>query len=238
MLGILLESRLRRPLRTGGAALSVATHIAVIGLATAATARVPSRQPKEPPLQILRFDQRPAARDVMATQLSKTVDAVCLCIPNSMPRFQSPDVALPKSSAIDVTLASVRDPGEGVLTPDPNGRSHQATPGTILGGGNGTAGENPAWNGSETLMRVLSIARPRYPEVLRSAGVSGRVVIRFVVDTTGRIELSSVQVLETTHDLFTRAVRDILPALRFRPADRNGQRTRSLAEMPFEFQLR
>jgi protein TonB len=70
---------------------------------------------------------------------------------------------------------------------------------------------------------------------MRTTGISGRVRIRFVVDTTGRVDPSSVQVIESTHDLFTNAVRAVLPSLRFKPSEANGQRVRSLAEMPFDF---
>jgi TonB family protein len=64
------------------------------------------------------------------------------------------------------------------------------------------------------------------------------VVIRFVVDTAGKIDLNSVQVLQSTHDLFTRSVRDILGNFRFRPAESKGVHVRAMAEMPFEFQIR
>ena len=58
------------------------------------------------------------------------------------------------------------------------------------------------------------------------------------LDTMGRIDLTSVQVLESTHELFTRAVRDILGTFKFKPAESNGHRLRAMAEMPFEFQMR
>jgi protein TonB len=57
------------------------------------------------------------------------------------------------------------------------------------------------------------------------------------VDTSGRIDMNSVTVIASTHDLFTRAVRDALPAFRFKPAELGGHRVRALAEMPFEFQI-
>src|SRR5262245_48394113 len=41
MLGVLLESRARRPRRSGGMALSVVTHLALIAGATVATAGIP-----------------------------------------------------------------------------------------------------------------------------------------------------------------------------------------------------
>jgi protein TonB len=109
--------------------------------------------------------------------------------------------------------------------------------GTDLGDGDRRAGGTSDWSGTETMMRLLVSAKPRYPERLRVAGVNGQVRIRFVVDTTGRVEATSVQIIESTHELFTSAVRDILPALRFKPSEANGQRVKSLAEMSFEFQI-
>jgi hypothetical protein len=50
--------------------------------------------------------------------------------------------------------------------------------------------------------------------------------------------MNSVQVLESTHDLFTRSVRDALGGFRFKPAEVRGRHVRAMAEMPFEFQIR
>jgi protein TonB len=100
------------------------------------------------------------------------------------------------------------------------------------------ASDDTDWRGNELLMRTITSATPRYPESLRQAGLNGRVVIRFVVDTVGRIDMNSVQVLESTHDLFTRSVRDALGGFRFKPAEVRGRHVRAMAEMPFEFQIR
>ena len=50
-------------------------------------------------------------------------------------------------------------------------------------------------------------AAPRYPDMLRSANVEGEVLAQFVVDTTGRADMSTFKVLKSTHDLFTNAVK-------------------------------
>jgi TonB family protein len=71
--------------------------------------------------------------------------------------------------------------------------------------------------------------------MLRAAGVEGRVLIRFIVDSSGRVE--STTILQSTHDLFSRAVRDVMPSLRLVPAEVNGHRVPMLAEMAFEFAL-
>jgi protein TonB len=89
----------------------------------------------------------------------------------------------------------------------------------------------------DRIARLLTEPRPHYPEQLRSAGVSGRVVVQFTVDTLGLVEPGSVVVREAAHELFADAVRAVLPALRFRAAEAGGHRVRMLVELPFEFRL-
>ena len=79
---------------------------------------------------------------------------------------------------------------------------------------------------------------PRYPDMLRSANVEGDVVAQFVVDTTGRVDMSTVKILKSTHDLFTNAVRGALQTARFTPAELGNVRVRQLVEMPFPFRLK
>ncbi|HEX3868066.1 MAG TPA: TonB family protein, partial [Gemmatimonadaceae bacterium] len=81
------------------------------------------------------------------------------------------------------------------------------------------------------------LGAPRYPDVLRSAHVQGEVLAQFVVDTTGRAEMSTFKVLRSSHDLFTAAVLDGLPAMRFMPARVGGRAVRQIVQMPFQFRL-
>ena len=78
---------------------------------------------------------------------------------------------------------------------------------------------------------------PRYPDVLRSANVEGEVLAEFIVDTTGRADMSSFKVLRSTHDLFTKAVESSLPNMKFYPAEVGGKAVRQLLQMPFQFSL-
>lgn len=48
---------------------------------------------------------------------------------------------------------------------------------------------------------------PTYPETLCAAGIEGQVTAQFVVDSAGRVVLSSFTVLDRQHPLFTAAVR-------------------------------
>jgi protein TonB len=78
---------------------------------------------------------------------------------------------------------------------------------------------------------------PRYPDMLRSANVEGEALAQFVVDTTGRAEMSTFKVIKSTHDLFTNAVRSALPNMKFYPAEVGGKHVKQLVQMPFQFNL-
>jgi protein TonB len=78
---------------------------------------------------------------------------------------------------------------------------------------------------------------PRYPEILRAAGVEGTVLVQFIVDTAGHAELQSLQVLHSTHELFVRSVRASLPGMGFLPAETGGRKVRMWVRMPFEFAM-
>lgn len=80
-------------------------------------------------------------------------------------------------------------------------------------------------------------AQPLYPDILRQAGVEGSVLATFVVDTTGRADVSTFKVLRADHQLFERAVRDALPRMRFIPAEVGGRKVRQLVQQPFAFQI-
>lgn len=77
---------------------------------------------------------------------------------------------------------------------------------------------------------------PRFPEILQQVEIrSGLVRTEFVVDTTGRPDTTSFKVIEASHDLFTKAVKVVLPAMRFSPAQVDGKKVKQLVRMPFKF---
>lgn len=79
---------------------------------------------------------------------------------------------------------------------------------------------------------------PVYPSRLLSAGIEGFVGVRYVVDSTGRVEAGSITILETTHTAFAEAVGKWLLRARYLPAEANGRPVRQLVEQRFAFFLR
>lgn len=87
-------------------------------------------------------------------------------------------------------------------------------------------------------VRDPSSASPAYPPELLRAGIEGWAAVRFVVDSTGRVDLATVENLGFTHPQFWDAVREAMPWMRFRPATIRGRPVRQLAEQMFRFEVR
>jgi TonB family protein len=80
-------------------------------------------------------------------------------------------------------------------------------------------------------------AAPAYPPELVAKGVQGMVQAIYVVDTTGRVDTTSIEVLASDHPQFTQSVREALDHMRFRPALRGGQPVRQRVQQKFRFQI-
>jgi TonB family protein len=78
---------------------------------------------------------------------------------------------------------------------------------------------------------------PTFPQPLFAAGIQGLVVAEFVVDTAGRVEDGTVDIISSTAAPFTDAVRAALPSASFIPAVKNGHAVRQLVQQPFEFSV-
>ncbi len=76
---------------------------------------------------------------------------------------------------------------------------------------------------------------PRYPEILRSSNVSGRVAFRVVIDTAGHVMHGEWRVLRSSHELFTQAVRTALPKWRYRPSQHGKRFVRDTLEYEVVF---
>jgi TonB family protein len=80
---------------------------------------------------------------------------------------------------------------------------------------------------------------PRFPDALLRAGQrEGHVVVRFLVNELGRVDVSSMIVEQSDHELFTAAVRDILPRFRFEPARTHAPESKAISgwvSVPFRF---
>jgi periplasmic protein TonB len=77
----------------------------------------------------------------------------------------------------------------------------------------------------------------QYPDDMRSRGRIGDVVVQFVVDTTGRVDMTSVEIIKSTDASFSTSVKAVLPEMRFFPAETGGHRVRQMVQQSFRFAL-
>lgn len=86
-------------------------------------------------------------------------------------------------------------------------------------------------------IRDPSSAAPVYPAPLFEKGVQGSTLVEYVVDTTGTVDTETFRVVVATHPLFSVAVRDALPLMKFKPASILGHPVRQLVQQEFRFQI-
>lgn len=79
-------------------------------------------------------------------------------------------------------------------------------------------------------------AGPKYPAVLKAAGIDGSVVVMFVVNRDGSPDIETLKVLKSDHDAFTNAVREALPGMHYDPPMKDGVAVRQLTQQRFDFQ--
>jgi protein TonB len=229
MLDRLLETGARPEKRAWGTVASVVVHGAIIWLAVVATAGAtpsvhrgpgpiwiplrPPHDPVPPSTDTRRGGTGAGGRGHFVPRAPLTNTPIDIDTP-------VPTTPLPSSGA---------DP-DSVLLHEIGGSGHGV--GIILGG-TGVASDATV----DTPVRAIAERAPAYPEMLRAAGISGSVRVQFVVDTTGRAELSSVRVIESSHELFTRSVLASLRQARFTPGEVSARRVRTLVERSYRFDI-
>lgn len=227
MLDRLLETG-AHPKKSGwGGTLSVVVHGAIIALVIATNAKAsqpPAPVPRDPIFRLpTPTDDRPSGKPASGGAHGGTPTTV-----PSIPTVDLPPLVDP--SLPGTTVASTIPGPDATILSDIGGS----------GGGPGMTSGSDAVATDATVdspVRALADRAPAYPETLRAAGIGGVVRLRFVVDTAGRAELSSIRVVESTHELFTRAVVLALRQARFTPGAVAGRPVRTLVERSYRFDI-
>jgi protein TonB len=233
MFNTLLESRATTQRSPGGTAGSVVAHVIIISLVAYATAHAaihaekekvekieftemkkeppPPPAPKPPPPQAVVAPPPPKGFQVLTAPVN---------IPDVIP-----DVDLTKKVTDEADFT-----GKGAV----GGNSHGA-----VGGTGPVNTDQPYFDFQVEKQAALAPgnAQPRYPEMLRSAGIEGDVLAQFVIDTSGRADMSTFKVIKASHDLFGQAVKEVLPRYHFYAAEIGGHKVKELVQQPFAFTL-
>ncbi len=85
---------------------------------------------------------------------------------------------------------------------------------------------------------ILSGPPLSYPDLLRQAGVQGRVLVQAIIDTSGRTEPRSVRIIQSPNPGFDEPARDYVLGAMFRPARIHGRAVRVLVNLPIDYKIR
>jgi protein TonB len=224
----LLESERRSQKSFGHTAISVALHAAAITLAVYATANALDviRATVEVPIPLYPPQpEKPAPAHPPVSRLP-TQTPVAPREPVIDPPIAVPDKLPPISPLGSET------PAESLFT---IGRS---------GNDSGERGSGSAIEAGEPWLesQVEKPAIPRdgnpspaYPSTLERTRVEGTVLAQFVVDTLGRAEMRTFQVLASTNELFSASLRAALPRWRFYSAEAGGHKVKQIVQLPLKF---
>lgn len=75
----------------------------------------------------------------------------------------------------------------------------------------------------------------RYPPALASAGITGSVLVQFIVDSTGHPEPTSFQVIKSTHPAFEAPAREAALKTVYKPGKMHGRPVRVLVQQKIGF---
>src|SRR5881275_1104996 len=226
----LIESRAKKQRRAGGVIFSAVLHVVLITAAVYGT------------LQAKDAIEKPKAEKVEFVEMKKKDEPPP---PKEEPKPPPPDVVMkaPPPKGFQVLTAPIKIPDvlpdidlSKKVTDEADFSGKGVAGGTSKGVVGGTADQTYFEFQVEKTVGGGQVSL-RYPDMLRSASVEGEVLAQFVVDTTGRVDMSTFKVLKSTHDLFTNAVKASLPNMKFYPAEVGGKRVKQLVQMPFQFSL-
>ncbi len=234
MLNVLLESRARRPRRVGSTLASALVHAALIAGAVALTLphRVDARPHADPPHGPVIFTVPPPPTPPTPPTGTRSGSPTPVIGP-TLTRVDIPMVVPVHLPPVDVGPVI---PPDQIIIGGP--ATHPSS--SIGGGASPLAGAGGVVDEQlvDRVPRVIGAApEPKYPVSLRAAGIEGRVVVQFVVDTLGRAELGDLSVVETPHALFVDAVRSALARYRFSVGEAAGRKVRTRVQLPFLFTL-
>jgi protein TonB len=239
-------ARTRRVWSAGTVTLSVAAHVLVLAGATYASLHASPPPPlsddgildtwEVPPTPTVKPDPQPTQPERQDETPAPRGHTVELPAPTDVPDH------LPPVNIHEEPLHSYEVTGQGPLgvkygDPLPNQQS---------GGNPNATGDGPQTVDVSDLAEIPSlentgevqrVLQRNYPPMLRDAGVTGEARLQFVINTDGRVDASTVQVVGATNEAFGDAARRAVEHFRFKPASMMGEPVRVLITIPIRFTL-
>ena len=229
MFNQLIESKAQKQKMAGGTVFSIVLHTLLIAGAVYATARAGVK------------DEKSKAEKIQFVEMKKEPPKV----PDKPPPPKEVVVKPPPPKGFQVLRAPVKidikipeiDLSKAVTNEaDFSGKGVKGGTGTGVSGGVANTNQTYFEFQVEKPAEMLQDSpKPKYPSVLESSGIAGEVQAQFVVNSSGKADMDSFKVLKSTNELFTQAVKSVLPRMRFSPAQIGGKPVNQLVQQSFQF---
>ena len=229
MFNQLIESKAQKQKMAGGTVFSIVLHTLLIAGAVYATARAGVK------------DEKAKAEKIQFVEMKKEPPKV----PDKPPPPKEVIVKPPPPKGFQVLRAPVKidikipeiDLSKAVTNEaDFSGKGVKGGTGTGVAGGVANTNQTYFEFQVEKPAEMLQDSpKPKYPSVLESSGIAGEVQAQFVVNSSGKADMDSFKVLKSTNELFTQAVKSVLPRMRFSPAQIGGKPVNQLVQQSFQF---
>lgn len=225
MLQVLVESRAASARRTSWTAVSVVVHLAVLGAAVALTATDAPETRQRDDVEHIVYTAPSSVRASRAAPLSAVAPLAISPPTFIVPSITAP-IALPvlASDPFSHVIEDLRSIGSSLV-------------GTRHGNSDAPGGVHTAENVDRIVEPLPGNPPPAYPARLSGARVEGEVLVRFVVDTAGRVEARTIEIAQASHALFGESVKQWLGRTRYSPALVNGRAVRQLVQQRIAFTL-
>jgi periplasmic protein TonB len=229
MFNQLIESKPQKQKMAGGTVFSIVLHTLLIAAAVYATARagVKDEKSKAEKIQFVEMKKEPPKVPDKAPPPKEVI--VKPPPPKGFQVLRAPvkiDIKIPE---IDLSKAITNES-------DFSGKGVKGGTGTGVVGGIANTNQTYFEFQVEKPAEMLQDSpKPKYPSVLESSGIAGEVQAQFVVNSSGKADMDSFKVLKSTNELFTQAVKTVLPRMRFSPAQIGGKPVNQLVQQSFQF---
>src|SRR6202140_3436565 len=228
MFNQLIESKAQKQKMAGGTVFSIVLHTVLIGAAVYATARAGVKDDKAKAEKIQFVEMKKEPPKVPDKPPPKEV-IVKPPPPKGFQVLRAPvriDIKIPE---IDLSKAITNEN-------DFSGKGVKGGTGSGVVGGIANANQTYFEFQVEKPAEMLAESpKPKYPSVLESSGIAGEVQAQFVVSSSGKADMDSFKVLKSTNELFTQAVKNVLPRMKFSPAMIGGKPVNQLVQQSFQF---
>jgi protein TonB len=231
MFNQLLESKAKKDRMAGGTVFSVVLHTVLIAGAVYATATAGVKEEKKAEkIQFVEMKKEPPPEKPKEAPPPKEV-VVKPPPPKGFQVLRAPvkiDIKIPE---IDLSKAVTNES-------DFSGKGVKGGVGSGVVGGTGPVNTDQTYFEFQVERPAAALdgnPAPRYPPVLESSGIPGEVQAQFVVLASGKADMDTFKVLKSTNELFAQSVKNVLPRMRFSPAQIGGKPVNQLVQQSFVF---